>query len=297
MALTSMWIRYSWGKNDKKRDANLVIPDDIQVERDIKYVPNGDKWNLLDVNYRKDVEGLQPAIVSIHGGAYVYGSKEVYKHYCAYLASLGFTVINFNYHRAPEHKFPTQLTEINQVMEWIDREGQNYHIDKEKVFLVGDSAGAQMCSQYAAIFTNPEFEKLFPFNTPKAVKIRAIALNCGMYQFSLQAGGQGREKFTQTLYNLYIGTDDDRTIKMLDTLGHITADYPPTFVMTSYYDFLRVNAEPMHNFLKEKGIETEFKCYGTEDQKYMEHVCHVNMNLDEAKVINQDEAEFFKRYV
>jgi acetyl esterase/lipase len=202
-----------------------VIPEEIKVERDIKYVPDGDKWNLLDVNYRKDVEGIQPTIVSIHGGAYVYGSKEIYKHYCAYLATLGFTVVNFNYHLAPKYKFPIQLTEINQVMEWIDREGKDYHIDKDKVFLVGDSAGAQMCSQYAAIISNPEFEKLFPFNVPRDVKVRAIALNCGTYKFSLQSGGHGNERFTQNLYNMYIGTDDDKVIKMLDTMGYINGDF------------------------------------------------------------------------
>ncbi len=284
-------------KGDKKRDEKLVVPDNIMMERDINYLGNDDEYNLLDVYYEKNTERLQPTIVSIHGGGYIYGTKEVYKHYGVYLASLGYTVVNFNYHLAPKAKFPSQLNEINQVMEWIAANGENHFIDVNNIFLVGDSAGAQMCSHYAAIFSNPEFEKLFPFKTPKSIKVRAIALNCGMYKFSLDAGGEGNEKFTKDLYKMYVGRDDEYTKKCLDVLGNITENFPPTYVMTSYYDFLRANAEPMYCFLKKKGIPTEFKCYGKEGQEYMCHVCHVNMNLIEAKDINRDEVEFFKKFI
>ena len=297
MSIQTFMFKHMAAKGDKKRDANLVVPEDIHIDRDINYLGNADKYNLLDVCYQRGTEGNQPTIVSIHGGGYIYGTKEIYKHYCVYLAGLGYTVVNFNYHLAPKAKFPSQLNEINQVMQWIAKNADDYHIDIENIFLVGDSAGAQMCSHYAAIFTNPEYEKLFSFTTPQELKVRAIGLNCGMYKFGLDAGGKGNEKFTQDLYNMYVGRDDDEVREQLDVLGHITPDFPPTYVMTSYYDFLRANAEPMYNFLKDKGIETTWKCYGKEGQEYMGHVCHVNMNLEEAKEINKDEVAFFEMFV
>lgn len=297
MSIQTFIFKHMAAKGDKKRDANLVVPEDIHIDNDINYLGNTDKYNLLDVCYQKGTKGNQPTIVSIHGGGYIYGTKEIYKHYCVYLAGQGYTVVNFNYHLAPKAKFPSQLNEINQVMQWIAKNADKYHIDVENIFLVGDSAGAQMCSHYAAIFTNPEFEKLFPFATPQELKVRAIGLNCGMYEFSLDAGGKGNEKFTQDLYNMYVGRDYDEVKSQLDVLGHITSDFPPTYVMTSYYDFLRANAEPMYNFLKDKGIETTWKCYGKEGQDYMGHVCHVNMNLEEAREINKDEVAFFEKFV
>ena len=36
-------------RSDAKRDASLVVPDNIHMERDINYLGNNDKWNLLDV--------------------------------------------------------------------------------------------------------------------------------------------------------------------------------------------------------------------------------------------------------
>lgn len=185
MSLTAKMFRMGAGRADAKRDANLVEPEDVTAVYDINYAGNADRYNLLDVYYPKDTEGLLPVIVSIHGGGYVYGTKEIYKFYGMYIAEQGFTFVNFNYHLAPEEKFPTQLTEANMVLEWMTEHANEYHMDLNNVFLVGDSAGAQMASQYAAIATNADYAKLFPFRVPEEIKIRAIGLNCGMYILSI----------------------------------------------------------------------------------------------------------------
>ena len=65
------------------------------------------------------------------------------------------------------------------------------------------------------------------------------------------------------LYGDYLGKDFDFSNEKIDVLGHITADYPPTYVMTSYYDFLKENAQPMYEFFKGKGIPCAWKCYGS----------------------------------
>lgn len=154
-----------------------------------------------------------------------------------------------------------------------------------------------MASQYAAIVTNADYAKLFPFTVPQAITIRAIGLNCGMYVLTIVDKDGKVNKMNKALYGDYLGKDFDFSDERLDVLGHITASYPPTYVMTSYYDFLKENAKPMYDFLTDKGIACVQKCYGTEDKKYMAHVCHVNMNLEEAKEINQDECAFFRKYM
>ena len=295
MSFQAFLFRRMASKSDKKRDASLVFPSDIEAVTDINYIGNNDPYNLMDIYYPKGTTGLLPTIVSIHGGGYVYGTKEIYKHYCGFLAGLGFAVVNFNYHLAPKVKFPTQLKETNNVMCWIAANGKDHHIDVDKIFLVGDSAGAQMCSQYSAVFTNPSYEKLFPFDVPHELTVRAIALNCGVY--TIEGAKKDDTLDTKGLIRDYFGKDLSVYGGMLDILGAITTDFPPTYVMTSYYDFLKENAKPMYEFLRSKGIDCSYKCYGTEEQKYMAHVCHVNMNLDEAKEINRDEAEFFRRYI
>lgn len=300
MSIAGFMFKNLAGKGDAKRDENLTEPKDVTAVRDINYAGNQDKYNLLDVYYPAGTEGNLPVIVSVHGGGYVYGTKEVYKYYGMFLAQQGFVFVNFNYHLAPKAKFPSQLSEINLVLEWMVQHGPEYHMDLDHVFMVGDSAGAQMTSQYAAIYSNPSYARLFPFRVPSGFTLRAVGLNCGMYEIGLpKAGekGKGMEAMTGSLMRDYLGKDDAKYGEMLDVKGHITADYPPAFIMTSWYDFLRDKAEPMYEFLKEKGIDTEWKCYGSEETKYMQHVCHVNMNLQEAEEINCDECAFFRKYI
>ena len=77
MSFTGFMFRLLAGYGDKKRDKKLKAPEDVTALKDIAYAGGG-KYNLLDVYYPKGASGKLPVIVSIHGGGYVYGTKEVY---------------------------------------------------------------------------------------------------------------------------------------------------------------------------------------------------------------------------
>ena len=128
-----------------------------------------------------------PGILWIHGGGYVYGSTKQYQFYCMGLAQRGFAVVSFNYHLAPKYKFPTPVYDTNLVMEWICRKAEIYGFDTDNVVIVGDSAGAQLASQYAVICTDPEYAKIMEI-TPPEFTLRAVGLNCGMYDLKKRAG-------------------------------------------------------------------------------------------------------------
>lgn len=290
-------IREMFGKGDAKRDANLTVPTDLDVYRDIVY----NEQNLLDVYMPKKRQENLAIIVNVHGGGYVYGTKETYQYYGMFMAEQGFLFVNANYSLAPENKFPIQLKELCQVLNWLEENQEMYDMDIENVFLVGDSAGAQMASQLGAIYSNEEYAKKFPFQISKSIKIKAIALNCGMYDLRAlsQEAYDETEEFLSNyiVMESYLCQENRKDIDRLDVLKHINEKYPPCFVMTSYYDFLKECAKPFYELLCEKGVESTYKIYGTEDQEYMGHVFHCNMNLEEAKECNREEAEFFKKYI
>lgn len=302
MSIYSLAFRIVFGRGDRKRDRNLKIPGTILQIKDISYTGMRSRYNLLDVLRPKNRMEKLPVIISVHGGGYVYGTKEAYQYYCAFLAEQGFAVVNFNYHLAPQKKFPTQLTELNQVFVWMTEYAEEYLFDIENVFLVGDSAGAQMASQYAAIYANREFASLYPFSVPAGIRIRAIALNCGIFDITEQgmiktAESEKMRSVRNALYDDYLGRNRAHLQEMLNVSGAIDKNYPPTFVMTSAHDFLRPYAEPMQKLLSERGVEAVYRLYGEENQEYMGHVFHCNMNLQEAKFCNREECEFFKAHI
>ena len=282
--------RRNMAESDAKRDAGLVPPENIERRLDIQYGPYDD--NLLDVYYLKGTDKPRPVIISIHGGGYIYGDKELYSHYCMRLAQRGFSVVNFTYRLAPEYKYPAPLEDTCAVFHWIMEHGSEYFLDTKNIFMVGDSGGAQLTHQILTIATNPKYAELFSFKIPENFRVNACALNCGAYtiiapRFFKPVG----------VYENYLPDNYRQMLPQFKVLKNTTSAFPPSFVMSSYYDVLRMFAKPMHRKLQRLGVESELHIYGKKGDKHMGHVFHVNCYLPEAAACNDDECNFFRRYI
>lgn len=290
-------IRTEWAESDRKRDEGLTALPDIRRHDNISYGPY-DKWNLTDIYYQKTASAPQPAIVNVHGGAWVYGSKELYQHYCMRLARRGFTVVNANYRLAPEYHYPAPLADINRLLCFLKEKGKEYFVDTEKLILVGDSAGAQIASQYLTIYSNPGYAELFDFGVPE-VTIRAAALNCGVYDARKCAEYQLDEPFLEYLGKEAVKKEylKGACAESLDVIRNMTPAFPPAYIMSACHDFLLDNAEPMYKKLKELGVACELKIYGSKEKEEIGHVFHVNCKLEEAGQCNDDECRFFKEHL
>ena len=279
-------MRRDWKKGDDIRDAGLTDPDNVEIIDNINY-GDGSVNNLLTL-HRAKIKGLLPVIVDIHGGGYFYGDKERYHYYCSELASYGFAVINFNYHLAPDWMFPKPLEDTALVFKWMNENADEYRLDINNVFIVGDSAGAQLTSQYAAILSNPEYEKLFDFEVNKNFTVQAIVCNCGMYDV-LNDSSNKRLSF-------YYGKDFKNRSARLDVLKYIDANYPPTLIMTSNGDFLKDNGEPFAKYLTGKGVENEYHYYDPQDRQ-LGHVFHIAIRTEDAILCNDRECRFLKEHL
>ncbi|MBE6836877.1 MAG: alpha/beta hydrolase [Ruminococcus sp.] len=287
-------LRINWAKGDALRDEGLKTPDDILRFDDISYGPYG-KDNLLDIYVLKGTKTIQPTIVNIHGGGWVYGNKEVYQYYCMSLAQRGFTVVNINYRLAPETRFPGAVCDINNALKFIENHGAEYFVDKDRLILVGDSAGGQLVSHFATILTNPGFAKLFDFEVAK-VTVKALGLNCGTYDGRAMATDRNDEVFLEYI-DCMDKTPDDALVERVDALKYMNSHYPPSYIMSTECDFLLPCAQPMYDYLTGMGVPCEIKIYGDKNRPEIGHVFHVNCKLPEAKICNDDECEFFKKYV
>lgn len=278
--------RKAWAKNDLNRDKSFTIPQNVQVIKDISYGPKK-KWNLLDVNLPKNANKLLPCIVSFHGGGFFYGTKETYQFYAADLASRNFAVINFNYRLSPENQFPNHLEDCNLVLTWLKENAEKYNIDLDKLYFVGDSAGAHLAYFYSTILTNPAYARLYNFKIP-SIRPKAIGLNCGLYRIDTQKN--------PVLAKSYFGSVKKSNQKEDEILNYITKDFPPSFITSAPNDFLLDQAKSFADFLASKEIVTILKIYGNKDDLQACHVFHLNQKLDIAKMCNDDECAFFKSF-
>ncbi|MGX7149900.1 alpha/beta hydrolase [Enterococcus ureasiticus] len=282
-------MRIQMRENDEKRDAGLTEPDTLEIFKDLSYGPYGIE-NTFDLYYPKGTDKCLPTIINIHGGGFFYGDKELYRFYTMYLATQGFTVVNFNYRLAPKHQYPAPLEDTNALMNWLIKHGKEYHIDLDQLFLIGDSAGGQLVEQYATMTSNLTYAQTFPFKLA-TVHFKAVAMNCGAY-FIGQSGAINQE------FPFYFGETVTPTLKsQFPVENYITAEFPPAFVATATQDFLKDIAPPLADLLKEKGIESEYHLYSNPDNSDLGHVFHLNQKTDIAKKCNDEEIAFFKRFL
>ena len=273
-------FRNTAGKSDKKRDAGLKFADNLEVIKDILYGPHA-----LDLYRLKNSQGKLPVLVSCHGGGYVYGDKELYSFYTAEFAQFGFAVVNFDYSLAPKKRFPTPIIETNMVMEWIVQNQEKYGLDASNIVMIGDSAGAQIASQYAVCATNSEYAEIMNLKIP-AITLRALSLGCGMYKIV-----RDPQSPTKVLGDIYLTKNTSQYGEQIDVLKYVNKDYPPSFLCSSPGDFLLENMEPMAEIIRSQGVEAVTKIYGKENTY---HVFFCDIRSDLAKECNKDQAEFLK---
>ncbi len=290
MSITSFLVRSSFGSNDRKRDAGLSTPETIERFDDIQYGPEK-KWQILDVYRPRSFEGLLPVIVNVHGGGFVYGTKEVYQFYCMELAGHGFAVVNFTYRLAPEFKFPSALEDTAAVFGWVLENAEKYGFDTKNIFAVGDSAGATLLSLYCCIHTNPDYARNYSFKTPCCPK--AVLLNCGQYH---QPYRKKKDLTSLLMANLMPHHGTEEEYRLLNVDEHTSPDFPPAYIMTGEGDFLAGQAPLLYENLKNLGVEVQYHYYGNKDH-VLGHVFHCNIRLPEAAQCNSDECAFLRRKI
>ncbi|NDD56006.1 alpha/beta hydrolase, partial [bacterium] len=97
--------------------------------------------------YRMRHEGAQPAIMLIHGGAWVAGDLETHDNLARYLCvKSDAVVLSVGYTNAPEGKFPLPLEQCNDVLNWMVDQAAALGIDPARIAVAGDSAGGNLAA-------------------------------------------------------------------------------------------------------------------------------------------------------
>jgi acetyl esterase/lipase len=293
MSAASDNMRREWGRNDAIRDAGQTTPENIRRFDNIAYGADTE-WNLLDVYRLKNASGKSPVIVIVHGGGWVYGTKDLYQFYAMGLAQRGFTVVNFSYRLAPEVKFPAALEDTAYVISWMYKNAEQYEFDMEQVCMVGDSAGGHLLGLFCGICTDPEYAAQFSFLVPNGFRPRAVGMNCGAYQLFQSDGNKANETDQELMKDFLPEGGSAREQKLINVTEHVNSLFPPVYIMTAKGDFLLSQALLLEKACQEAGVYYESKVYGDETNP-LYHVFHVNMTEPEAKICNDEECDFFRR--
>ena len=278
---------------DSKRMAKQTPPD-VECKKDIAYIDDGNVYHKLDVFYPKGAENKSlPVIIDIHGGGWMYATKDLNENYCRALADRGFTVFSISYRLVPDVTVVEQLQSIAVALDWIDSHMGMYPCDRSSVMLTGDSAGGQL-SVYTAIISKSErLQKIFD--------VRKVGLDFSALLLTSPV------PFMKTgILAPYTRLMWGKDYRKKATYGYMDLDeivdcapVPPTYLITSSGDSMaHTQTHKTAKLFKSKGIKTVIKDYPRHNGKSLPHVFSVLEPFNEiGKEAIDDAVDFFKSII
>ena len=128
----------------------LAPVDDVRIACDTPY--GAHERQKIDL-YAPRGDGRRPAVVFVHGGAFVDGSRartpEIFANVSRYFARHGIVGVNAGYRLAPEAPFPEATRDLAAIVRWLNEHAAEWNIDTDRIFLMGHSAGATHVATYA----------------------------------------------------------------------------------------------------------------------------------------------------
>jgi acetyl esterase/lipase len=291
-----MLIRFLFERSSAKTLRRLAPfrPSGVAVITDERY-RDGDAEALLDV-YRPSGAGPDerlPAVVWVHGGAWLSGDKADVSPYYELLAAEGYVVVAVNYSLAPRSNYPLPLHQVDAALSFIRSHAARLGADEDRIFIAGDSAGAQITSQIALAITDPVYARelrLTPSIKPE--QLRGVILHCGFYdlQTFVDRGRLAPVAFLRwgvaTMLKAYLGhaATDPVTIRQMSATEHLSSAFPPTFISGGNGDPLTVvHSRPLAARLRGLGVEVTTLFFDDEHEPRLAHEYQFDLTLPDAQ--------------
>lgn len=285
--LSKYWSTFVDG-NDQKRINSQTPPENVKVYSDLSYIDDGKWQHFLDVYTPENNEELLPIIIDIHGGGWMYGTKQINKYYNMTLASKGYTVFSINYTLVPEADIGTQLQECMIAFKWIKKHAKEYNGDLTELYVTGDSAGGFLAAFSTLLNNSEELREKFDTVSPN-LKIKGVCLTCPVCYME-------SDSFTGIYTQQILGSDyKDKKYK-----GYVNLDkalqiskMPPTYLITCGGDLpARKATFKAYEDLEDNGVKCKLKYL---PDKKLQHVfCITDPFSPVSDDVNNDMLKFLK---
>lgn len=216
-------------------DLHLLVPAlafvrrDIEVERGVEFCTIEGQCLRLDVFRPKTPGTRRPAIVQVHGGAWISGLKWLQGiPLLGHLAASGWVGFNVDYRLSPGAAFPAHLVDVKRAIAWVREHADEYGVDPDFVVVTGGSAGAHLAALVGLTADDPAYQPGFE---GADTSVAAVIAFYGIYDLTDRRRPLSRA-FRRALERWVL------------QVRH--ADDPDAFVRASPIERVRVDAPPFY---------------------------------------------------
>ena len=227
------------GRVDEQRDVEFANPDGHTLRLDV-YQPHDTTQTQPQANNTSPA--LLPAVIVIHGGSWSGGVKSDFVRYDRWLAEGGRVVFDVEYRLANSSQhFPAQLMDIRCAIVWVKSHAAQYHVDPQRLALLGRSAGGQLA--LLAAYTANETASAADTCGTQDTRVRAVISFYGPTDLTWDYTHPGRPDVIDTprVLENYLGGSPSvapQAYAAASPIEHVSAQSPPTLFLHGGHDQL-----------------------------------------------------------
>ncbi|MBM4264699.1 MAG: alpha/beta hydrolase [Deltaproteobacteria bacterium] len=119
----------------------------LDIRLDIAYGGGPAGKHCLDL-YLPAGGGPHPALICLHGGAWLRGSQKQYKSWGPFLAERGYGVVAVDYRLSSQVSpaWPGVWEDVCRALDWLIANSSSLNVDTKRLGTIGDSAGGHMAA-------------------------------------------------------------------------------------------------------------------------------------------------------
>ena len=153
------------------------MPKGTIIHGNIPYNNDTLKKHLLDIYLPVNAKGSVPLVIFIHGGGWLGNDKYADMSYMPNTINAmldnGFAVASIDYRFATQAVFPAILQDCNKAVSFLYNNADKYNLDKNKIAVMGFSAGGHLASLMGTSQNNKVTDLYFP-NTYRPFQYKAV---------------------------------------------------------------------------------------------------------------------------
>ncbi len=151
--------------------ALLTFPA-FTVRSDIEYASVAGESLRMDLYLpATEPKSARPAVVVIHGGAWMAGKRQDMAELCKAIAQRGMAAATVSYRLAPKHHWPAMLDDVQTAVRFLRHRAKDFEIDPRRIGAAGASAGGHLAIFLGVRDTRDPKPSLYP---KQSSRVRAV---------------------------------------------------------------------------------------------------------------------------
>jgi len=217
-----------------------VFPAGTEHFDNIPYANDTLKKHLLDVYVPPTGKSSYPVVVWIHGGAWMsndkYADMGYMKSTLKEFIEKGYAVASIDYRWSTMAIFPAQIQDCNQALEFLYQNANKYKLDKNRMALIGFSAGGHLAN-LVGLSNNNNVKDFYADGKKPHFKIKVVLDFYGPIDFLTLKGHDSKDP--RSPINLLLGgtvADNESKAKQASPVTYIDKNDPPFLIVQGEKD-------------------------------------------------------------